>query len=625
MCGIVGIWHKKGKPVSHEVLSHMRDEISFRGPDDCGIWVNGSVGFGHRRLSIIDLSSHGRQPMYDSDVGVALVCNGEVYNYQALRDELMKSGYSFKSESDSEVILYAYVKWGFKCVERLEGMFAFAIWDERKKGLFLARDRIGIKPLYYYDDGDMVMFSSRLSPFYCNRDASLSLDTEALGLYLDLGFIPNPYSIFKKVKKISPGHTLWIDNETCCDTTYWSINSVSIDNSLRKCDETELVDRLDVLLQNAVRSHLVADVPLGAFLSGGIDSSLVTAIMASQVSHPVKTFTIGFEEKQYDESSRAKKVASYLGVEHHERIMRSDDLLTLLDDNVHFYDEPFADYSSLPTMMLSRFAREQVTVCLSGDGGDELFGGYVQYRLMALLRHFYKLPVKMRAVTASVLALGGQNNAQLARNILSQKDLFSSFVFMRGMLRGIERNSLFTSDAIAMGDLFHASVSSCAHYDDISKALLIDSNYYLSDDILQKLDVASMACGLEGRVPMLDYKIVEFAQSLPNVWKIRGGATKYLLRKVLSKYVPPSFFDQKKQGFVPPVKEWFRHSLREMICDELSESRIRKLEFLNPKGVSRLLDLHLHNMRDTHHVIWALFSLVRWHDSFTKKRNEYLS
>ena len=396
MCGIVGIWQRDKQPVSSQLLTRMRDILFSRGPDDAGIWVDETVGFGHRRLSIIDLSYLGHQPMIDEQTGAVITYNGEVYNYQEIRSELQKYGIEFRSQSDTEVVLKAYRKWGLSCVDRFIGMFSFAIWDPKLEGIYIARDRMGIKPLYYYFNDKIFMFASRLSGLMVHPLCPRDIDYEALRLYLDIGFIPAPWSILRGVKKLNPGHTLWIDKRGLTVSCYWSIDNINIDTSLEKVSENELIDRLDDLLHESVKLRLISDVPLGAFLSGGVDSSLITALMCQYSQTSPKTFTIGFEEKQYDESIYAQKVAQYLGVNHKIKIMKSNDLLSLLDDNALYYDEPLADCSSLPTMMLSRFAREEVGVCLSGDGGDELFAGYHYYPILFYLRYFYRLPYLLR-------------------------------------------------------------------------------------------------------------------------------------------------------------------------------------------------------------------------------------
>lgn len=618
MCGIVGIWQKNKQPVSPELLTRMRDIMHNRGPDDCGIWLDRTIGFGHRRLSILDLSSLGHQPMIDELTGAVIVHNGEVYNFQEIREELKACGIIFKSQTDTEVILKAYRKWGVSCVDKFVGMFSFAIWDAKVRAIFIARDRMGIKPLYYYCDAKIFMFASRLSVLMQHPLCPDDIDNESLGLYLEMGFIPAPWSMIKGVKKLKPGHVLWVDEKGLTETCYWSMDTISIDASLDKLPENELVERFDTLLHKAIKPRLISDVPLGAFLSGGIDSSLVTAIMCQFSQKPPETFTIGFDEKQYDESDYAQKIAKHLGANNNLKIMKSTDLLSLLNDNTLFYDEPIADASSLPTMMVSRFAKQYVTVCLSGDGGDELFWGYHQYLILSYSKYLYRLPYALRFMLGKLLTKTNNHKLTLVGQSFFQKNLFNSFAFMRKIERGYERNSLFAEGELTMEDLFRERASHFPILDVVSKSSRLDATYYLPDDILQKVDIASMSSSLEVRVPILDHRIVEFAQSLPVKYKLRGIGSKYILKKVLSKYIPRKLFERPKRGFVAPIDKWFRGELKEMIQDELSPSQIKQFGYLKPDGVKKLLDTHLSNRNDTHLILWALLVLLRWNKQFRK-------
>ncbi|MFC1646053.1 asparagine synthase (glutamine-hydrolyzing), partial [Candidatus Omnitrophota bacterium] len=509
MCGIVGIHNYNKQPVSAQLLTTMRDAMYSRGPDDAGIWLNDSVGFGHRRLSIIDLSSKGHQPMVDEKTGSVIIYNGEVYNYQSIRNDLKNCGMQFHSRTDTEVVLKAFRQWGHTCVSKLNGMFAFAIYDKKRNGIFLARDRIGIKPLYYYYDEKTLIFASRLTPLMIHPACPDDIDTDALSLYVDLGFIPAPWSIIKGIKKLKPGHTLWIDEKGLQESCYWNLDSIPIDHTLQKASNHDLVDRLDMLLHNAVQSRLISDVPLGVFLSGGIDSTLITALMCRHSQTSPKTFTIGFEEKQYDESSYARSIAQHLGTDHSEMIMKSSDLLPLLDDNTVYYDEPFADYSSLPTMMVSRFARKAVTVCLSGDGGDELFAGYHSYLIPLYLQNLYRTPYSLRSYLGKFITRTVPPKFKIIGQGLSQGDMFDSFTFIRSITREHKRQSFFETNALRIEDLFKKRAALFPKIDEISKFCRLDISYYLPDDILQKVDVASMSVSLEARVPLLDHRIVE--------------------------------------------------------------------------------------------------------------------
>jgi len=445
VCGIVGAWHRDGAPVDEAMLVRMRDRLVSRGPDDAGVWVDGAVGFGHRRLSIIDLSPAGHQPMVDEATGNVIAYNGEVYNFAEIRRDLEAEGVAFRGDSDTEVILKAYRRWGTACVERFVGMFAFGLWDASKRALWLVRDRIGIKPLYVHVSDGRVLFASRLKALLAHPDCPREIDPDALGLYLDAGFIPAPWSILRGVRKLEPGHALWVDARGARDTCYWDLDALAIDPAFESASDPEMVDELDRLLRQAVELRLVADVPLGAFLSGGIDSSTVVALM-SEVGNTPETFSIGFEEAEYSELTHARAIAKHLGTNHHERTMRSADMLDLIDEISDHYDEPFADYSNLPTTLVSRFAREHVTVALSGDGGDELFAGYNQYAIYAGIRPAFRLPRPLRsALAAGVGVLPGHRFATLSA-CLKEPRFGDAFAFIRSMIKDFDRSTL-TDDA----------------------------------------------------------------------------------------------------------------------------------------------------------------------------------
>ncbi|MFQ5786656.1 MAG: asparagine synthase (glutamine-hydrolyzing) [Thermodesulfobacteriota bacterium] len=620
MCGCVGFFNLNDKPVDQDSLIKARDVLSHRGPDDAGVWIspNRAVGMAHRRLSIIDLSSAGHQPMVSRDGRYVITYNGEVYNFQELRCVLEGIGYDFYTNSDTEVILNAYSQWGDKCVDRFIGMFTFGIWDARKNGLFLARDRMGIKPLYYYSSGTVFIFASRLSALLVHPACPRDIDQEALGLYLEMGFVPAPWSMLKDVKKLQPGYTLWIDEKGLKNQCYWSLDALPLNTSIERATDDELVEHLDSLLRESVQLRLISDVSLGAFLSGGIDSSVIVALMCQVSTKPVQTFTIGFTEGKYDESMYAHNIANYLGTNHHERIMKSHDLISLLDKNTIHFDEPFADWSSLPTMLVSKFAKEHVTVCLSGDGGDEMFAGYRYYSILSRLRPFYSLPRSISSIVGRTLVNIGDHRLTLLGQSLCQSNLLNSFSFMRSMIKDYGRKTLFKKDVIGIGDLFRERCRNFPTLDDISKACRLDAAYYLPDDILQKVDVASMSVSLEARVPILDHRVVEFAQSLPIRFKQRHGQSKWLLKRVLSRYLPTKLFDRQKGGFGVPIREWFRNELKEMIQDELSPSRIKRFDDLDNDGVQRLLDLHLSGRRDTHPMLWNLMSLLQWDEKIRR-------
>ncbi len=618
MCGIVAIWQKNNELADPDVLTRMRDRLTSRGPDDAGIWINNNIGLAHRRLSILDVSQLGHQPMVDEETGSVIVYNGEVYNFREIRKDLQARGIQFKSQTDTEVVLKAYREWGSDCLNRFVGMFSFAIWDVSRQGLFIGRDRLGIKPLYYHLGKGVLLFASRLKALLAYPRCPRQIDTEALGLYLDMGFVPAPWSILKDIRKLQPGHYLWIDNKHVEDRCYWSIDNVPINGALKNAPHEALVDQLESLLKDSVRSRMISDVPLGSFLSGGIDSSVVTAMMASCSGCPPKTFTIGFKEKDYNEADDARQISHILGTEHYEKVMQTEDLLELLDDIKEHYDEPFADSSSLPTMMLSRFSRKHVTVCLSGDGGDELFAGYRQYHILSYLKYGFHLPDFLRSGIGRLLAKTGQHRAILLGHSLCQKDLLGSFSYIRSVIKDFQRNKLVQSDGVNMEYLFRSRSKHFPEVDSVSEMSRLDIAYYLADDILQKVDVASMSVGLEARIPILDHRVVEFALSMPIglKWHYRGG--KRLLKDVLARYIPLTYFKRPKTGFEVPLNDWFRGQLKEMIQDELSLSAIKQFGLLNPDKVQTLVSLHLSGKRNTHPILWSLLSLLQWNKQLKK-------
>jgi len=617
MCGVVGVWHTNGEPVDEAVLARMRDRLVTRGPDDAGIWTNQSIGLAHRRLSILDLSDRGRQPMEDEETGSLIVHNGEVYNYPEIRHELESKGVTFRSETDTEVILKSYRQWGPACLDRFIGMFAFAIWDAPKRGLFIARDRVGIKPLYFHAADGFILFASRLKALVAHPKCPREIDSEALALYLDLGYVPAPWSILKNVKKLQPGHFLWIDSQAVQDECYWSIDDFQTDSSLEKASDEEMTDRLEALLKDSIERRLISDVPLGAFLSGGIDSSMVVALMAQTGGQRPKSFTIGFEEEWYNEAGYARKIAEHLGTEHYEETMRSADLLGLIDDLQEHYDEPFADSSALPTMMVSRFARRHVTVCLSGDGGDELFAGYPQYDIIDGIRKASFFPHFARKLIGGALSRIQNHRFAMLGHCLMKPDLISSFSYIKSITKDYNRGGLFGNDGPSAETLYRARAETLPQLDPVSQMARLDVCYYMTDDILQKVDVASMSASLEARVPILDHRIVEFSLSLPISFKRRRSG-KWILKQVLNRYVPRELVSRPKAGFNVPLNEWFRGELRERLQDELSPQRIKDFGFLDSEAVRNLIDLHFSGRRNTHPILWALVCLLLWSDQLKR-------
>jgi asparagine synthase (glutamine-hydrolysing) len=614
MCGIAGYVVKDTCLAAPPRLFAAANLLAKRGPDDEGVWNEGAVGLAHRRLSVLDISPSGHQPMFSDDERYVIVFNGEIYNYQELRAQLTGQKGRWRSSGDTEVILEAYIRWGAACVAKLHGMFAFAIWDRSAHTLFLARDRLGVKPLYYAQANGAFAFASRPRALNVLIDGLDSeVDLEGLRAYLDIGYFPGEHSLFQKIRRCPPGHYLWLDNAGLTTHRYWNPAAIEPEMSWQARSEDDLLDELDALVKNSVKLRMVSDVPLGAFLSGGIDSSLVVAMMRQLSSGEVETFTIGFEEPEFDESAHAIAVATYLGVRNHVEKLSVDDLLQLMPAFSQEYDEPFFDSSAFPSMALSRLARRHVTVSLSGDGGDELFGGYHYYQIVGKLRPFYQLPSSLRWLVASVIGyLPGHRNSLLS-SALKQRDITDVFGFIRSIAKNFP--SVLTGDAMAstrgIRGLFRDECSGqLTGLLPEEKAMRLDLMYTLPDEYLQKLDVASMAFSLEARDPLLDHELAEWALRLPLCWKIRNGQNKYLLRKLAYRYVPQPLLDRPKKGFEVPIAKWLRGPLKVWALERLTDRSAFERLPLDPVVVRQLFDLHCSGKRDAHPILWAVLMLI---------------
>jgi len=567
MCGIVGIVRNNEEKADFNDIRNAADLLKNRGPDDSGVWLEENVGFGHRRLSIIDLTDAAHQPMVSNDERYIIVYNGEIYNFIELRQHLADSIEHWKSNSDTEVILAAYSKWGVECVNRFHGMFAFAIWDRQEKVLFAARDRMGVKPFYYHYSNECFAFASRpRALFLLNNRLSREIDVQALRLYLDCGYIPAPYSIYEDIRKLPPAHYLTVIKNKLTIKRYWDFRQITVEPSWESRKEEDLIDELDEIISRSVRSRMISDVPLGAFLSGGIDSSLVVAIMAKYSSHPVKTFTIGFNEKDYDESDYAQSVANYLGTEHHCEKMKVDELLQLMPKFLEEFDEPFFDHSAFPVMAVSRMARKFVTVSPTH-----------QFKLLA--------------------------------GALNQPGRTASFAFSRSIAKDFETLIVpsVAKQTKCITDLFiEASKVFPPGLHPSEQGMRLDAFYTLPDDYLQKIDVASMAFSLESRDPLLDHDLVEWAMKLPVSWKLRNGENKYLLRKVAYRYVPKKILDRPKKGFGVPVNDWLRNDLKSWAEQRLYDKKLFRNIPLDQSSVLSLWELHSSKARNVHPLLWAV-------------------
>lgn len=630
MCGICGVLNfHKDHAVEEAEVHRMCQVIQHRGPDDEGIYVNKNVGIGMRRLSIIDLSG-GHQPISNEDKSVWIVFNGEIYNYKNIRNELIQKGHQFTTNSDTETILHAYEEYGETCPEKLNGMFGFAIWDGRNNRLFLARDRIGIKPLYYYLDSNRLVFGSELKSILQVKDIPRQVNPKALDNFLTFEYVPAPLSIFQGIKKLEPGHTLMWDNGKTTIRKYWNLEYRE-----KKTSEAQICEELEALLQDAVNIRLMSEVPLGAFLSGGIDSSTIVGLMSRELTQPVKTFSIGFEDSTYNELKYARIIAQKFNTEHHEFTIQPNavDLTEKLVKNI--VDEPFGDFSLFPTYLVSKMARDYVTVTLSGDGGDELFGGYDTYIAERMGRIYQAIPKPLRKyVIEAVLAKIPPTDKKKglinrAKRFVEGARLPVDLQHTRWMifLSGQEKKLLYNQNYAAhlqsedeydfIRNYFRMSTAT----ERLDQQQYVDIKSYMVDDILVKVDRMSMATSLEARVPFLDHRVVEFTTTIPSRLKLAGMShqkTKYILKKSMEKILPREIIYRGKEGFSIPIKNWLKTDLKPMMLDVLSPEMIKSQGFFNPEYVGRLIDEHMKNTENHSHRLWALMMFGIWYDNYIR-------
>lgn len=633
MCGIAG-FYSVGETFSKQDLIQMTNTLRHRGPDSGGQFHDGVCGLGHRRLSIIDLSDRASQPMTSSDGRYVIVYNGEVYNYQEIGAKLgfglSSKKFEFKSSSDTEVILEAFIQYGKNFVHELNGMFAFAIYDTHLKELHIYRDRMGIKPLYFYWDGTNFAFASELKALKELPNLDLKLNIAAIHKYLHLGYIPAPHSIYSKIFKLKSGSSIKINKDGIEINRYWNIRSKISNNVISTTDQAMV--KLSDLLISSVQYQLKSDVPFGVFLSGGIDSSLVTAQAVMLSSVKVNTFSIGFEENSHNESEYAKAVANYLGTSHHEFIVSYTDALNLIDSITATYDEPFSDSSCIPTMLVSKLAKDYVTVTLSGEGGDELFLGYGAYKWAKYLNNpLVRLGRKPASNILSRMSSRYQRIARLldydVRNTNLMSHIFSQeqYLFASSEIQPLLNPEYFPQNLIDIeimsdsflriigekgkGSVLDVSERKLSH---IELQALFDLENYLQDDLLTKVDRASMKYSLETRVPYLDHRVVEFAINLSPDLKYHHGIFKYILKKVLYQYVPKHLFDRPKQGFAIPLGNWLKTSLKYLIDEYLSESCINKHGILNFNEVKKIRDRFFSGSDYLYNRLWQLIVLQMW-------------
>jgi asparagine synthase (glutamine-hydrolysing) len=620
-----------------DLLRGMAATLAHRGPDDSGIFYEDcGIGLGFRRLSVIDLSPQGHQPMVSASGRYVIVFNGEVYNFEEIRADLGK--HAWRGHSDTEVMLEAIERWGLEAaVRRFVGMFAFALWDSRERQLSLVRDRLGIKPLYYGRVGEDFVFASELKAIQRYEQFSARIDRETLALYMRHNYVPSPHCIYEGLFKLQPGCVLTLSSpqDAYSPRPFWSAHEVARQGIAAPFDgsDKEAIDRLRHLLLEAVRLRMVADVPLGAFLSGGVDSSAIVALMQAQSRRPVKTFTIGFREADYDEAAHAGKVAAHLGTDHTELYLTPQDALNIVPLLPGMYDEPFADSSQVPTYLVSKLARSRVTVTLSGDGGDELFGGYSRYlHSRAIWRAVGRLPQPVRKPSAKMLeGLGRLLANRNGRLKLSDKAHRLAGYVAAGARERVywwalshwddpSRVVLNAREPLTVLD----SIRSAADLGGFEECMMLtDLVNYLPDDVLTKVDRASMAVGLEARVPLLDHRVVEFAWTLPLRFKIRGSVTKWILREVLYQYVPKKLIDRPKMGFGVPMESWLRGPLREWAEDLLSESSLRRHGLLEVAPIRSKWREHLSGARNWQYLLWDVLVFQDWYANSARTTQQF--
>jgi asparagine synthase (glutamine-hydrolysing) len=621
MCGIAGKYNfAAAHPVDRAQLTGMTAALAHRGPDADGFYVGPGIGLGHRRLSIIDLST-GHQPLGNEDETIRVVFNGEIYNFAELRAELTARGHRFRTLSDTEVIVHAYEEWGERSVDRFRGMFAYALWDEPKRRLVLVRDRIGVKPLYYSIKPTGVTFGSEIKAILEDPEVSRDWSAEALDAYLALQYVPTPQTIYRTVWKLPPGHYLVAENGRVSIRRYWDLTFTGDGDAAK---EDEYLERLDALVTESVRLRLVSDVPLGAFLSGGIDSSAVVAAMVETSPGPVVTMSVGFDEHGFNELEYARRVATHFGTTQREHVVRPD-IVDLLPKLVWHFDEPFADHSAVPTYYVSRAAREHVTVALSGDGGDELWAGYARHRVeqqeWSARRLLGTLGGKLAGCAACRLPLTVKGTRSLRHLALSPAEACAR-KHAYGLFDNGIRAALYSADfAASVRDAdpfvgFRIAYDSCPSPDPLDRALYVDVRTYLVDDIMTKVDRMSMAVSLESREPLLDHKLLEFAARVPTALKLKNGRTKYLLRRLLERRVPQAIVDRPKHGFEAPTGEWLRGPLAPMVSDLLLDGRMRSRGVFEQVEIARLWREHRSGTHDHRHRLWSLVMLELWFRRF---------
>jgi len=625
MCGISGFLYFDARPIDRQLAVRMSDAQKHRGPDESGVHIGSNIALAHRRLSIIDLST-GKQPLSNENGTIWISFNGEIYNFGDLNRQLA-AGHQFRTKSDTETIVHLYEQYPQEFVSMLRGMFAFALWDEPQKTLILARDRVGKKPLYYYLDDEKLIFASEIKSILCHDNLKLEIDEQAVSDYVSLGYIPAPKSIYRRIRKVRPGHFLKVVGSEIQESCYWDLRFRE-DEDL---SESKWIDQFLEQFEEAIRIRFMSEVPLGAFLSGGVDSSAVVAMMSRIMRQPVRTATIGFNEDMFDESSYAREVAKYLNTDHYERTV-SPDKISTIEKLVWHYDEPFSDSSALPTYYVSKVARERVTVALSGDGGDENFAGYRRYWLdMMENRVRQVLPLSFRKAVFGPLG-SIYPKMDWAPRFLRARSTFQSlsldpvegYFETMSIFRRNDKSRMLSSDlhaqlrGYATQDLFRSYYSCAGSADPLSRIQYVDIKTYLTDDILTKVDRASMAVSLEVRCPLLDHKVMELLARIPSSLKLRAGVGKYLFKKAMEPYLPHNIIYRTKMGFSVPLADWFRGGIRDYARSFIVE---RSDPFLSTSFVKKIWDQHQAGTRDRSSQLWNVLMFRLWLDRFCRTRS----
>lgn len=615
MCGIWGIYHRKQNRLANEqFVLDCTNTMIHRGPDDYGIFIDRFVGLGHRRLSIIDLST-GKQPMFNEDCSIAIVFNGEIYNYLELHDILTSKGHIFKTRSDTETIIHAYEEWGEQCVERFRGMFAFAVWNKNKNEMFIARDRVGIKPLYYVQSDDIFIFSSEIKAILKTEIVKREVDLHALDSYLTIGYVPGEKTIFKNIFKLLPGHTIRVQDNKIISHKYWDLNFTSENTKSLKVVKNEFLE----LFTDCVNQHLMSDVPLGVFLSGGLDSSAVVAAMDRIVNTSIKTFSIGYENaNDISELDYAKMIADKFETEHHIFILEPDNFFSSIELLLHHTEEPIVEYSAIALFHIAKLCRKYATVVLSGEGSDEAFAGYNIYSVMTRLHKINSFAPFIRNIfqlfpTNIIRQEKYKKYKEWATLPIEASYKGTSADISEKIKKIIYTPEFYENRGDYLSDTFNTHFSSAKKFDTLSKLLYVDTKTWLVDDLLLKADKMTMGASIELRVPFLDHKFLEFAANLPSHFKIHNGHGKYVVKKSMENLLPQNIIYRKKMGFPVPINQWFSDLLHKKARDILLEKRCLQRGYINRKYIEDILNQQINRQANHGRRIFSLLNLEMWH------------